>query len=135
MTETQPGQVVVTLEANTLPILTMATLPFDPTKIDLKSPDIYPVLGASLIKNLAQSAGGPVSGEIKPGSHVFIGGKPGYVYKATIQNQRGEEMSVELTLLTLDPGHIGMFALISVQGQAAVRGFEDIIRAATVVSP
>jgi len=127
------GQVVIVLAPDTLPILNMGMLLFDPAKIDLGSPDIYPVLATDILKNIAQSAGGSVRTQ-SASSRVFVAGKSGYLYRSTIENQGGGDMSVEVILLNVDKAHIGLFALVSVQGKESVGGLEAAMRTATLAT-
>ena len=127
----QTAQTMIVLAPNTLPILNLGTLPFDPAKIDLTRSELYPVLASDVLTNLAQSAGGTVTRRDE-GSRVFIAGKSGYLFRGTIENQAGGDMSVEVALLMLDKAHVGLFALVSVQGKEAVGGLEAAMRAATV---
>jgi hypothetical protein len=127
------GQMVIVLAPDTLPILNMGMLVFDPAKIDLTSPDVYPVLATDVLNNIAQSAGGSVRSQAAS-SRVFIAGKPGYLYRSIIENQGGGDMSVEVALLMLDKAHIGLFALVSVQGKESIGGLENAMRAATLAT-
>jgi len=111
----------------------MGMLLFDPAKIDLSAPDIYPVLASDVLKNIAQSAGGSVRSQ-NPGSRVFIAGKSGYIYRSMIENEGGGDMSVEVVLMMVDKSHIGLFALVSVQGKESVGGLEAAMRAATLAT-
>jgi hypothetical protein len=129
----QPGQVEILLAPNTFPILNMGVLVFDPTKIDLASPDVYPVLATDVLKNIAQSAGGSVVRQ-SPGSRVLIAGKPGFIYRSVIENEGGGQLGVEVALMELDTGHVGLFALISAQGKESADGLEAAMRAATLAT-
>ena len=132
--EPHPGQTTIYLAPGTLPILTIGVAAFDPAKADLAAPAFYAALASDILKGMSQGLGGGVVNQT-PGSRVFIGGKSGWIFRGAIENQGGGQMTVEVVTLMIDPSHVGLFGLVSVQGREGVGGLESAMRSATMTTP